>query len=284
MQSYWQYREIGSLVVARAQQQRPQHNSQSSSDDRITEPDLDRDDLFIARDGKLDDQNPVNSFVDWDANDIYLSPRQWSRTKRTFAFILIWINCWAVDWPATGDSQTAGKLVEQFHQTEWAGALGPALYTMGIAVGALFAGPISETVGRNPIYIGSRIWNAIWLLVVALATNFGTYCAARFLAGTGGESASNFQAFAFVIEMFYMNNLRYRATTNRCSTGSIILAIHAASIADLYDPVDRSLAWPTVAMASFGSRYCTISDDHPPDQNRHHDRSSCRWLDCKLKT
>lgn len=44
-------------------------------------------------------------------------------------------------------------------------------------------------------------------------------------------------------------------------TGSIILAIHAASIADLYDPVDRSLAWPTVAMASFGSEWYPIAED-----------------------
>lgn len=199
MQSYRQYHEIGSFVAAQVRQQTAMQNHGSSfSCGHPQGPEPDSSDLAHVENEKLANTEPVTSFVEWKAYDIQLSPRNWTRTKRIFAFVLIWINCWAVDWPATADSQTAAKMVKQFHQTEWAGALGPALYTMGIAVGALFAGPISETVGRNPIYIGSRAWNAIWLLVVALAPNFGTYCAARFLAGTGGKSATRCQSLASI--------------------------------------------------------------------------------------
>lgn len=88
----------------------------------------------------------------------------------------------------------------------------------GIAIGAIFAGPISETVGRNPIYIGSRVLHLGFLLGTALAGNLATQLACRLLAGLGA---------------------------------SIILAIHGASIADIFGPEGRSLAFPLVALSSF---------------------------------
>lgn len=56
------------------------------------------------------------------------------------------------------------------------------------------------------------------MLGAALAPNFGGQCVFRFLAGLGG---------------------------------SIILAIHAASVADLFSVVERTVAWPAIALASF---------------------------------
>lgn len=93
-----------------------------------------------------------------------------------------------------------------------------ALYVIGIAAGALFAGPVAETTGRNPIYIFSRCVHLAFILGSALAPNLGAQLACRFLAGLGA---------------------------------STILAIHAASIADLFEAHDRSLAWPFVASGSF---------------------------------
>lgn len=93
-----------------------------------------------------------------------------------------------------------------------------ALYVIGIATGALAAGTIAETVGRNPIYIVSRIFHLCFILGSALAPNLGAQLAFRFLAGLGA---------------------------------SIILAIHAASLADVFGPHERSLAGPFVALGSF---------------------------------
>lgn len=102
--------------------------------------------------------------------------------------------------------------------SEEAEALSPSLYTFGLALGSLFAGPIAETVGRNPVYVISRCFHVVWLVGAALAPNFGAQCVFRFLAGL---------------------------------SGSILLAIHAASTADIFGPVHRTLAWPIIALASF---------------------------------
>jgi len=156
--------------------------------------------------------------VEWESPDDPLNPRNWSQARRLSALLIIWINVFAVDWASSADSQTASKITKEFHVSDEAETLSPALYTLGVAVGSLFAGPISETVGRNPIYVGSRIVHVAWLLGVALAPNFGAKCAFRFLAGLGG---------------------------------STLLCIHGASVADLYNPIERTWAFPVISLASF---------------------------------
>lgn len=88
----------------------------------------------------------------------------------------------------------------------------------GLAVGSLFAGPTSETTGRLPVYVVSRCLHVCWLIGVALSPNFTAQAIFRSFAGL---------------------------------SGSILLAIHAASTADLFGPVYRTYAWPVIALASF---------------------------------
>lgn len=123
-----------------------------------------------------------------------------------------------MDWASPADGQTGARIARVFHISEEAEALSPSLYTFGLAFGSLFAGPIAETVGRNPVYVVSRCFHVVWLIGVALSPNFGAQCVFRLFAGI---------------------------------SGSILLAIHAASTADIYGPVHRTLAWPVIALASF---------------------------------
>ncbi|GAB7355542.1 hypothetical protein MBLNU459_g6020t1 [Dothideomycetes sp. NU459] len=156
--------------------------------------------------------------VEWDGPKDPANPRNWPLSKRAGILCIIWLNVWALDWAGSADSQASSKISSDFHVSVEAETLSPALYTFGIGTGALFAGPISESVGRNPIYIGSRIFQLCWLVGAALAPNFGAQCVFRFLAGLGG---------------------------------SIMLAIHAASIADMFSIVERTVAWPLISLASF---------------------------------
>lgn len=132
----------------------------------------------------------------------------------------------AVDWASAADGQAGAAIAKEFHVSGEAESLSSSLYTFGLAAGSLFAGPIAETVGRNPVYVVSRCFHVIWLVGAALAPNFGAQIVFRFLAGV---------------------------------SGSILLAIHAASTADIYGPVYRTLAWPIIAVASFfGTAFAPI--------------------------
>lgn len=165
--------------------------------------------------------------VEWSGPDDPLSPRNWSQARRAAVFLIVWINVFAVDWAASADSQANARIAREFHVSEEAETLSPTLYTFGIALGALFAGPLAETVGRTPIYVFTRVLHVAMLIGVALAPNFGAQCAFRFLAGLGA---------------------------------STLLAIHGASVADLYNPVERTLAWPAISLASFlGTAFSPIA-------------------------
>ncbi|EME39391.1 hypothetical protein DOTSEDRAFT_91758 [Dothistroma septosporum NZE10] len=224
MQSLRQYRAIKSAVtrqvatgkVVNVSNEKISVLDNQASSDSITTTSLDE---------KEDSQEPI--IVGWEGPDDPLNPRNWPIPRRCLIFAILWINVFAVDWASSADSQAGSRIASAFHVSEEAEALSPSLYTFGLALGSLFAGPTSETAGRNPVYVISRCFHVAWLIGAALAPDFGAQCVFRFLAGL---------------------------------SGSILLAIHAASVADIFGPVHRTLAWPIIALASFwGTAFSPIA-------------------------
>lgn len=84
--------------------------------------------------------------------------------------------------------------------------------------GALFAGPVSETLGRNPVYIAHLSLFMIFIMASALAPSIGAQLAFRFIAGFFGS------------------------TPLKCA---------GDSISDLWSPVERVYAFPDFAHAAF---------------------------------
>lgn len=97
------------------------------------------------------------------------------------------------------------------------------LYLIGFGAGALFAGPFSETLGRNPVYITTLFLYMIFIMASGLAPNIGAQLAFRFLAG------------------FF---------------GSTPLVCAGGSISDLWSPTERVLAFPVFANAAV---WCSLS-------------------------
>lgn len=97
-------------------------------------------------------------------------------------------------------------------------SMATGLFLVGFGCGALFAGPISETVGRNPVYIATMFIYMCFILGSALSPNIGAQLAFRFLAG------------------FF---------------GSTPLVCAGGSISDLWSPLERVYAFPMFANAGF---------------------------------
>nr|POE46902.1 putative efflux pump kojt [Quercus suber] len=218
MQSVRQYRRIRSAVEAQVVAGRID-NSAADTHSVFDNPDHNASDVSISKESwSSSDADEDTIIVGWQGPDDPLNPRNWTLQRRAVIFAILWINVFAVDWASSADSQAGGTISKVFHVSEEAEALSPSLYTFGLAAGSLLAGPIAETVGRNPVYVVSRCFHVVWLVGAALAPNFGAQCVFRLFAGF---------------------------------SGSILLAIHAASIADIYGPVYRTIAWPIIALASF---------------------------------
>jgi len=93
-----------------------------------------------------------------------------------------------------------------------------ALYLIGFGIGPLFAGPLSEAFGRNPVYAFTFLGFIIFQLGPALGENAQTVFICRFFAG------------------FF---------------GSTPLSNAGGSVNDMFNPLDRTVAFPIFATMPF---------------------------------
>ncbi|KAK5110953.1 hypothetical protein LTR62_005491 [Meristemomyces frigidus] len=149
-----------------------------------------------------------------DLND----PHGWSYwTRIPCTFLIASIGC-VVGIASAIDSSALPYAAREFGVAPVVESLATGLFLIGFGVGALFAGPISETVGRNPVYIVTLAVYMCFILGSALAPNIGAQLVLRFLAGLFGS------------------------TPLTCAGGSI---------SDLWSPLERVFAFPVFANAAF---------------------------------
>ncbi|KAE8419683.1 major facilitator superfamily domain-containing protein [Aspergillus pseudocaelatus] len=123
-----------------------------------------------------------------------------------------------VGWASSIDSTVIKQGQEAFGVSEVAESLATALFLFAFGFGSLVAAPFSETVGRNPVYIATLSILMIFTMASGLAPNFGAQLAFRFLAGLFG-----------------------------CTP----MTTFGGSMADIFDPMDRTYAFPVCCTLSF---------------------------------
>jgi multidrug resistance protein len=156
--------------------------------------------------------------VGYESETDSMNPHNWSSTRRIFATIMIaWIG-FIVGFASSVDSAALTQAAADFGVSEVTESLATGLFLVGFGFGALFAGPISETVGRNPVYIVTLAIYMIWIMASALVPNIGAQLVFRFLAGFFGS------------------------TPLTCAGGSI---------SDIWNPMERVYAFPVFANAAF---------------------------------
>lgn len=135
--------------------------------------------------------------VGWKENDPN-NPKNWALSKKWMATL----TCCSLAIPLSVltsiEGATQSAFNEHFEVDELAGSMitGKTLiaiwqyrrpitiagiFLIGVAVGSLFAGPFSETFGRNTVYVSTGIVVELFVMAKALAPNFGAALAFRFL-------------------------------------------------------------------------------------------------------
>lgn len=157
--------------------------------------------------------------VGYESDSDDLNPHNWGKFKRIRATMLIAAIGFIVGFASSVDSAALTQAAADLGVSEVAEvAASTGIFLIGFGCGALFAGPISETVGRNPVYIVTLTIYMCWLVGAALTPNIGGQFAFRFLAGFFGS------------------------TPLTCAGGSI---------SDLWNPLERVYAFPVFANAAF---------------------------------
>lgn len=87
--------------------------------------------------------------------------------------------------PLTIDMYAPGfpRMAESLHTSDAAVQLSMTAFLIGLAIGQLLLGPLSDSAGRRPVLIGGGIAYVIVSVACALAPNIGVLIGARFLAG-----------------------------------------------------------------------------------------------------
>ncbi|KAI0131191.1 MFS general substrate transporter [Daldinia grandis] len=126
--------------------------------------------------------------VSWDGDDDPMCPRSMTTARKWLTVITVGMGSLCVTCTSSIYASTYGQMNPEFHVSSIVGTLGLSLFVLGIALGPLLMSPLSEFIGRRPIYIGSWVMFLIWLIPSAVARNIATMLVARFIDGFAGSS------------------------------------------------------------------------------------------------
>ncbi|ODN79495.1 hypothetical protein L202_03466 [Cryptococcus amylolentus CBS 6039] len=116
------------------------------------------------------------------------NPKEWSKGSRWWATITASVLCLAV---ALGSAMPTGDLpgtAETLNVSNEVIYLSISLFVAGFGIGPLLFAPLSEVVGRRPIYCVSMVFYFLFTLPSCLAPNIATMLAGRMIAGLASSA------------------------------------------------------------------------------------------------
>lgn len=119
------------------------------------------------------------TFVEGDPDD----PRNWSLTRKWTITLLLGLVCFVVAFASSAITGGISGPVETFNVLLEVSILTVTLFVIGFGVGPVVFSPLSEEVGRNPIYISTLFLGVVFVIPCALAPNIGALLACRFIDG-----------------------------------------------------------------------------------------------------
>ncbi|MCD8386191.1 MAG: Bcr/CflA family efflux MFS transporter [Bacteroidales bacterium] len=106
-----------------------------------------------------------------------------------FWFLIVFLGMLSAFGPFVTDMYlpTLPSMVEVFHTSESMVQLGLTTAMIGLAIGQIFFGPLSEKYGRKPIVVLSMVIFSIAALASVFSTSIGFFLVCRFFQGIGGS-------------------------------------------------------------------------------------------------
>ena len=153
-------------------------------------------------------EDPEKEFeVQWDGDHDPMNPRNMRTGRKWIVVAIVSAGSICVTCTSSMYTSTYGQITQEFHVSRVVATLGLSLFVMGLGIGPMVLGPLSEFYGRRPIYVFSFFFFLIWLIPCAVAKNIATELVARFIDGLAG-SAFLSVAGGTVGDMFARNELQ----------------------------------------------------------------------------
>lgn len=159
-------------------------------------------------------------------DDDPLDPHNWPLLERSKNIAILVYLIFVQAWAGAAESMANTAASRQEGHSKIAENLAVAMYLFGLANGSLLAGPVSQTVGRNPTYLVAASCSLCFVVGAALAPNFGGRIVCRFFIG------------------FF---------------ASATLTINGSSVRDMFRPVKRAFVFPMIAWANVAGKWTAAS-------------------------
>ncbi|KAF4632729.1 hypothetical protein G7Y89_g5400 [Cudoniella acicularis] len=127
--------------------------------------------------------------VRWDGGDNDpMNPRSMSMARRWLIVLIVSASSLCVTCTSSVYTFTYSQLEKEFNCSRIVATLGLSLFIMGLGIGPMALGPLSEFYGRRPIYLVSFSFFFIWIIPCAVAKNIETILITRFFDGVSGSA------------------------------------------------------------------------------------------------
>ncbi|KAI0424402.1 major facilitator superfamily domain-containing protein [Xylaria sp. FL1042] len=157
--------------------------------------------------------------VGWVDEDDEFNPKKWATTTRLASTFLVCIVAFFTTSASSIDSAVISRAAAEFGVSPVVESLATGLFLVGFGTGALLASPLSELIGRQPVYIISLVIFEGWTVGSALSPNIAAQLIFRFLMGLSASAP---------------------------------LTVAGGSISDMWTPLERTFAYPFYAIPGFG--------------------------------
>lgn len=111
------------------------------------------------------------------------NPKNWSKAYKWWCTMVVAITCLAVAFDSAVITADLGGPAATFHVSEEVSLLTITLFVVGFGVGPMAFAPLSEIVGRKPIYASTLLIAVIFIIPCAVAENIGTLLVCRAIDG-----------------------------------------------------------------------------------------------------
>jgi MFS family permease len=133
---------------------------------------------------KIRDNEPVPlSDLDWDSPEDPGNPKNWSKPYRWFVTMVAAWMCLVVTFGSSLYTAGIFKIMAKFHASQTLALAGLTFYLLGLSLGPILGAPMSEILGRKPVYVISLPLSMLFVMGVGLSKNIGSILVLRFFAG-----------------------------------------------------------------------------------------------------
>lgn len=110
-------------------------------------------------------------------------------SKKYYLFLIIFLGMLSAFGPFVTDMYlpTLPSMAEMFHTTASQVQMGLATSMLGLAIGQIFFGPLSDKYGRRPVLVASMILFAVSTIASIYSPTIEFFNVCRFLQGLGGS-------------------------------------------------------------------------------------------------